>query len=1623
MNQFNTIFNYFPQYCVTVCKECGSGVIPAHWKTHLDNKHAYLTAKTRKNITQAASQIQGLAEREEDVIYPDPTSDPVPHLPVWHNGFKCTAAKPDGSPCRYIRRTLEDIQKHCRKEHGWKNTRKRGRPSKGRQPEVIKMWVEGVHCQQFFKTGGFQRLFEVEARKEIDVNEEEEEGLIKRQLAATFETVTEELEKADKEANSAVQPDDNRHVPNAWLNRTGWAKHFAGLDREWLLELNRRSKRREKALAKICWAVEMVIWKAQQASCAKVVGFPAMNYVNRREMGNDTNEKPLNARQKGSTMVKYSNVWTGLVGYIWRSYQLEEIKPEEVEEEGQESSGRGDREGSGGSSNEKDGAPKGIRGKRPRYKLTIRQVKRLWQIKQVVDEDEEEEDEEGENSEDSEDDELEDEEEEILEKHVLEFLLSLLDHNLKDDEYKSVLVSAAAVFGVSNDCGWKSALSYTPTISAIVTVARMLVLYKASKARKERVAEIMEKEGFSKEDADEQAPSHFDLVKEMANGFMTLTSYGGNPSPMDWLLRLRTYGMKIRFTTNADGVVEWVGDTLLYGHIKFSMAGLRSMIHGLVETTRMELRKELLLLDVDEDGRVADGATQVPVIEWDSLVDNPAEMRSGWNFFKDKRNTFGGVEGEDWLSSRVVQERKLREAFVDVRATDTTVAGRRRVVWKANRVRTYDKAIRLFREHLLVLAHMTGGLPARGTEVVTVQHVNSANGECRGVFIEDGLMVYVTMYHKGIGASGKAKIIHRYLPREVGELFFYYLWLVIPFWRKLESAAGEARTKETSAFIWEPVKEEQWMGPRRRKRRQPESTESDKGDGQEGDVVEGSNNEEEREGRVEGNEDLGGMEKYTLKAVEKWDTNRVRRAIQRVSLQWLGVKMTIMAWRHGSKAIYRRYINDKAVIRAFVEGDEDQDGEDEAFDIQTGHGSRVGGGIYGRPITESPFSTEAQRAGLRRVSIEWHGFLLFKSTLEVRAKKGTRAAQARREAIEEEIRRWRRMRLVDVQEQLEALIGKGAQFRDVQRVAIEAIMRQKSPVVVVMGTGAGKSMLFILPASCSTGVTVVVVPLISLRGDIKRRCEKAGIECVEWDSRKPHEWASVVLVTPESAVSESFGNFMNRQRAMGRLERIVIDECHVVLDSTSGWRTRILGLRDLVKAETQLVYLTATMRPGEQGEFIRLMGLPAKEKCYWFQGITTRKNVAYQVRMYDVKEEEEVVGKLVEEKKVKYPMPGQIIVYCDTVEKTERLATVLGCVCYHRRVGSRAEKSELVRQLTEGLQQVFTATNALGLGVDAPTIRAVIHVGVVRKIRDYAQESGRAGRDGLKSEAIILRGVRYNRAGSVQEGDLSREIDGDMREFITTSGCMRVVLDRAMDGREDRIGCEFGEEKCDGCQGRNGLQESDFDAEGINVDGEIERELMEEETRELEQEVERRRIMAVGEMQLQSEEMISVMGLEERLEQWVIGCQWCRVWGLRCSDHDIKNCKKSSVDNIREGISKFKSMVKWERFSCCFDCGIPQEICASWDIKADTGGWRRVVGGRCQFQDVIVESIISIWGRWPEEFGGWVEKGMVKDGIVVVSDIEFKDMVVWLGRKIRWGGLESTKICKVFVEFLLDIGI
>jgi superfamily II DNA helicase RecQ len=97
-----------------------------------------------------------------------------------------------------------------------------------------------------------------------------------------------------------------------------------------------------------------------------------------------------------------------------------------------------------------------------------------------------------------------------------------------------------------------------------------------------------------------------------------------------------------------------------------------------------------------------------------------------------------------------------------------------------------------------------------------------------------------------------------------------------------------------------------------------------------------------------------------------------------------------------------------------------------------------------------------------------------------------------------QFRRFKQMCHVDTYRKLKALMGEEAQFRGLQEKAIHAIMTGQSPIVDVMATGEGKSMLFMLPAFCVSGsTTIVIIPLCSLQDDLERRCKEACIEYVQ----------------------------------------------------------------------------------------------------------------------------------------------------------------------------------------------------------------------------------------------------------------------------------------------------------------------------------------------------------------------------------------------------------------------------------------------------------------------------------------------------------------------------------------------
>ena len=148
---------------------------------------------------------------------------------------------------------------------------------------------------------------------------------------------------------------------------------------------------------------------------------------------------------------------------------------------------------------------------------------------------------------------------------------------------------------------------------------------------------------------------------------------------------------------------------------------------------------------------------------------------------------------------------------------------------------------------------------------------------------------------------------------------------------------------------------------------------------------------------------------------------------------------------------------------------------------------------------------------------------------------------------------------------------------------------------------------------------------------------------------------------------------------------------------------------------------------------------------------TVRSNIAYSVIAYDGAREDEFVGQMVKAKLSQYPANDRIIVYCRTIAQMKHFAEEIGGMVFHSAVGNIAKKREIVAMLTSGDERLFWSTSALGEGIDARTVRVVIHVGVVDQLEDFAQQSGRAGRDGVTaSESIILRRFDVRERGGVR---------------------------------------------------------------------------------------------------------------------------------------------------------------------------------------------------------------------------------------------------------------------------------
>ncbi|WP_225205179.1 DNA helicase RecQ [Novosphingobium huizhouense] len=388
----------------------------------------------------------------------------------------------------------------------------------------------------------------------------------------------------------------------------------------------------------------------------------------------------------------------------------------------------------------------------------------------------------------------------------------------------------------------------------------------------------------------------------------------------------------------------------------------------------------------------------------------------------------------------------------------------------------------------------------------------------------------------------------------------------------------------------------------------------------------------------------------------------------------------------------------------------------------------------------------------------------------------------------------------DPVEALHAVFGFNA-FRGVQEQVVSRVLAGRS-TLAVMPTGAGKSLTYQLPAMMREGTCVVVSPLIALMHDQLRSATANGIRAATLTSVDTDREATLakfragaldlLYVAPERASQPHFRELLSR----ARISLFAIDEAHCVSEWGHDFRPDYRLLRPLMDAfpEVPRLALTATADRHTRADILEQLGIPA-------EGLIVagfdRPNIRYAITPRD--------NPLRQLKQVMAENPGPGIVYAPTRAQVERLAEQLGAqgrrvLPYHAGLPAEVRAANQAAFVASE-DMVMIATVAFGMGIDKPDVRFVAHAALPKSIEGYYQETGRAGRDGDPSVAVLLWGAddfvrARQRLGEVeparQQGERTR-LDA-LAGLVETAGCRRAVLLRHF-GEDPPPACG----NCDNC--------------------------------------------------------------------------------------------------------------------------------------------------------------------------------------------------------------------------------
>ncbi|KAF8821535.1 ATP-dependent Dna helicase, RecQ family protein, partial [Cardiosporidium cionae] len=323
-------------------------------------------------------------------------------------------------------------------------------------------------------------------------------------------------------------------------------------------------------------------------------------------------------------------------------------------------------------------------------------------------------------------------------------------------------------------------------------------------------------------------------------------------------------------------------------------------------------------------------------------------------------------------------------------------------------------------------------------------------------------------------------------------------------------------------------------------------------------------------------------------------------------------------------------------------------------------------------------------------------------------------------------------------------------FRPKQMEVINAVLSQRD-VFVMMPTGGGKSLCFQLPAVLSSGLTVVIMPLLSLMQDQMDQMNVLNIKCGSlystqsletqnqlYDDLLHNRGINLLFVTPEKIGSSSrLLSILHTLNKDARLDRFAIDEAHCVSQWGNDFRPQYCELKKLRQdfPNVPLIGLTASATAAIVKDVITQLGML---KPIIFQLSFNRPNIRYEIRVKSKVRINEDVAALI--KKQFMDLSG--IIYCFSKRECEKMVETLlekglKAAFYHADVVAD-RREEVQRDWMNDDIQVIVATVAFGMGINKKNVRFVIHSAMPKSLENFYQESGRGGRDGIEAMSILF---------------------------------------------------------------------------------------------------------------------------------------------------------------------------------------------------------------------------------------------------------------------------------------------